>query len=67
MAAQTGNLFVPASLGNRLGLDHRMVDRYAMLLELTYLVVRIPAWRPGLAQREVQHAKVHVADSGLLL
>ena len=67
LATQTGNLFVPASLGNRLGLDHRTVDRYAMLLELTYLIVRIPAWRPGLAQREVQHAKVHIADSGLLL
>jgi len=67
LAAQTGNLFVPANIGNRIGLDHRTVDRYATLLELTYLVRRIPAWRPGLGQREVQHPKAHVVDSGLLL
>lgn len=67
LAAQTANLFVPASIGGRIGLDHRTVDRYASLLELTYLVKRIPAWRPGLRQREVQHPKLHVVDSGLLL
>lgn len=67
LAAQTASLFVPANLGGRIGLDHRTVDRYASLLEMTYLVKRIPAWRPGLGQREVQHPKAHVVDSGLLL
>lgn len=67
LATQTANLFVPANLGGRIGLDHRTVDRYASLLEMTYLIKRIPAWRPGLGQREVQHSKAHVVDSGLLL
>jgi len=67
LAAQTANLFVPANLGNRIGLDHRTVDRYASLLEATYLIKRVPAWRPGLGKREVQHSKVHVVDSGFLL
>ncbi len=67
LAAQTANLFVPANLGGRLGLDHRTVDRYAGLLETTYLIKRVPAWRPGLGQREVQHPKVHLVDSGFLL
>lgn len=67
IAAQTANLFVPASIGSKVGLDHRTVDRYAGLLEMTYLLRRIPAWRPGLGQREVQHSKAHIVDSGLLL
>jgi uncharacterized protein len=67
LAAQTANLFVPAALGGKLGLDHRTVERYVGLLEATFLVKRIPAWRPGLGQREVQHPKAFIADSGLLL
>jgi predicted AAA+ superfamily ATPase len=67
LAAQTANLFVPAALGGKLGLDHRTVERYVGLLEATFLVRRIPAWRPGLGQREVQHPKAYVVDSGLLL
>lgn len=67
LAAQTANLFVPASLGGKLGLDHRTVERYVGLLEATFLVKRIPAWRPGLGQREIQHPKAYVVDSGLLL
>ena len=67
LAAQTANLFVPAALGGKLGLDHRTVERYVGLLEATFLVKRIPAWRPGLGQREVQHPKAYIVDSGLLL
>lgn len=67
LATQTANLFVPASLGGKLGLDHRTVERYVGLLEATFLVKRIPAWRPGLGQREIQHPKAYVVDSGLLL
>ena len=67
VAAQAANLFVPAAIGGRIGLDHRTVDRYVGLLEATFLVKRIPAWRPGLGQREVQHPKTYMVDSGLLL
>lgn len=67
LAAQTANLFVPASIGGKLELDHRTIERYVGLLEATFLVKRIPAWRPGLGQREIQHPKAYVVDSGLLL
>lgn len=67
LAAQAADLFVPANIGNRIGLDHRTVDRYVSLLEAIFLAQRIPAWRPGLGQREVQHPKAHIVDSGLLL
>jgi predicted AAA+ superfamily ATPase len=67
LSAQAANLFVPAALGGKLALDHRTVERYVGLLEATFLVKRIPAWKPGLGQREVQHPKVHFVDTGLLL
>lgn len=67
LAAQSANLFVPAELGGRLALDHRTVGRYVGLLETIFLVRRVPAWTPGLGQREIKHAKAYVADSGLLL
>lgn len=67
LSTQAANLFVPAGLRRKLDLDHRTVDRYAALLEATFLLRRIPAWRPGLGQREVLHPKLHMVDSGLLL
>lgn len=67
VASQAANLFTPGSLSKKLGLDHRTVDRYVSLLEAIFIAKRIPAWRPGLGQREVQHPKAYVADSGLLL
>jgi predicted AAA+ superfamily ATPase len=67
LASQAANLFVPANLSNSLALDHRTVDRYVGLLEAIFLAKRIPAWRPGLGQREVQHPKAYIVDSGLLL
>ncbi len=67
LASQAANLCVPASLGNRLSLNHQTVNRYVSLLEATFLVKRIPAWRPGLGQREIRHPKAYVVDSGLLL
>ena len=67
LASQAANLFVPASLSTRIGLDRRTVDSYVGLLEAIFLVKRIPAWRPGLGQREVQHQKAYLVDSGLLL
>jgi uncharacterized protein len=67
VASQAANLFVPANLSQRLDLDHRTVAGYVGMLETIFLVKRIPAWRPGLGQREIQTPKIYVVDSGLLL
>jgi len=67
LASQAANLFVPSNLSRRLDLDHRTVASYVGMLETIYLVKRIPAWRPGLGQREIQTPKIYVVDSGLLL
>lgn len=67
LASQSANLLVPTAIARKLDLDHRTVEHYVGLLEVIYLVKRIPAWSPGFGQREIQHPKVHIADSGLLL
>jgi predicted AAA+ superfamily ATPase len=67
LASQAANLFVPTNLSQKLGLDHRTVASYVGMLETIFLVKRIPAWRPGLGQREIQTPKIYVVDSGLLL
>ena len=67
LASQAANLCVPATIGSRMGLDHRTVESYIGLLEAIFLAKRVPGWRPGLGQREVQHPKAYIVDSGLLL
>jgi len=67
LATQAAGLCVPASIGGRMALNHQTVERYVGLLEATFIVKRIPAWRPGLGQREVRHPKAYLVDSGLLL
>lgn len=67
LASQAANLFVPAAIGKKMSLDHRTVASYAGLLETIFLVKRLPAWQPGLGQREIKTPKAYVVDSGLLL
>lgn len=67
LAAQTANLFVPAALAGKLAIDRRTVEHYVGLLETIFLAKRVQAWTPGLGQREVQHPKAYIVDSGLLL
>jgi len=67
LASQAANIFVPANIADRMRLHRETVDSYVGLLEAIFLVKRIPAWRPGLGQREIQHPKIYVVDSGLLL
>ncbi len=67
LAAQAANLFVPTNIGGRMNLDHHTITSYTGLLETIYLAKRIPAWRPGLGQREIQRPKIYIVDSALLL
>lgn len=66
LAAQSGGLYAPGNISQRTGLDAKTVRAYVQLLETVFLVRVIPAWRPGLGAREVQHGKAYVVDSGLL-
>jgi uncharacterized protein len=66
LAAQAANLLSYRSLAARTGLNHETVKEYVALLEGVFLVRVLPAWRPGIAAREVRAPKAYLVDSGLL-
>lgn len=66
LAAQDANLFSSNEVALKLGLNRRTVDRYVALLETTFIVERLRAWKANLGNREVSRPKVHFADTGLL-
>lgn len=65
LAARSGQLLVPAALGNDLGLSRPTVTRYLSLLEEVFLIKRIPAWSRNLSSRAVGAPKVAMVDSGI--
>lgn len=66
LAARVGGIHVARNLGASLELDHSTVQTYVMLLETAFLVRVMPAWRPGVGNREIHAPKVYFVDSGLL-
>ncbi|MCL2804299.1 MAG: ATP-binding protein, partial [Micrococcales bacterium] len=66
-AAQASGLVNYASLASRLGISQVTVKSYVELLETVFLLRRVPAWRPGLAAREVHSPRLHLTDTAMLL
>ena len=65
-AAASGQLLNMSTLGSRLGIDAKTVDRWLTLLEHMFLVRRIRAWHRNRLKRLVKTPKLHFLDSGLL-
>jgi uncharacterized protein len=65
LAVRSGQLLVPGSLGNDLGLSRQTVSRYLSLLEEVFLIKRIPAWSRNLNSRAVATPKSAFVDSGI--
>lgn len=65
LAARSGQLVVPASLGSLLGLSRDTVSRYLRLLEEVFLIKRIPAWSRNISARAVGTPKLAFVDSGI--
>jgi predicted AAA+ superfamily ATPase len=53
-------------LSNSLGTPATTIRRHIELLEMLFLVRRLPAWGNNLLARSIKRPKVHVADTGLL-
>ena len=66
LAARSGALLNLADLSRTLGLPQTTVKRYAALLEIAFLTLRLPAWTVNIASRVVKTPKMYIADSGLL-
>lgn len=67
LAAGSGSTISLRPVAQALTVDEKTVRSYVRLLELLHLLVRIPAWTPGLAGRAVRTPRLFVEDSGLLL
>lgn len=64
VAAQMATLVVPGALASRLQVPATTLKRYLDLLELVYVVHRIPAWSSNLTTRAVATPKLILSDSG---
>jgi predicted AAA+ superfamily ATPase len=53
-------------LSNSLGTPATTLRRHIELLEMLFLIRRVPAWNSNLLARSIKRPKVHVSDTGLL-
>jgi predicted AAA+ superfamily ATPase len=65
VAARMGALAVVQSMANDVGLPRMTLSRYLDLLELVFVIRRIPAWSSNLTTRAISTPKLIVTDSGL--
>ena len=66
LAGRSGNLLKYASLANDLELNDKLAKSYAEILELMFLIRRVPSYRKNLARRmAVRMPKLHFVDTGL--
>ena len=66
LAGRSGNLLRYASLANDLELNDKLAKSYVEVLELMFLIRRVPSYRKNLARRvAVRMPKLHFVDTGL--
>ncbi len=65
VAAQMASLAAPVTLAGTLNVPATTVKRYLDLLELLFVIRRIPAWSNNLTTRAVARPKLMVIDAGL--
>ncbi len=66
LAGRSGNLLKYASLANDLELNDKLAKSYVEILELMFLIRRVPSYRKNLARRmAVRMPKLHFVDTGL--
>jgi uncharacterized protein len=65
VAARMGTLAVAQSIANDIALPRRTLSRYLDLLELIFVIKRIPAWSSNLTTRATSTPKLILTDSGL--
>lgn len=66
LATRSATLLNFAELSRSCGLPQSTLKRYFALLEMLFLVVRLPSWERNAGKRMVKAPKVFLPDSGLL-
>jgi predicted AAA+ superfamily ATPase len=54
-----------AGISRGLQISETTVSRYLSLLEVLYLVRRVPAWLPNIGSRAIRAPRLYICDSGL--
>ncbi len=54
-----------SGLGSDAGIRHNTARAWLSVLETSFLVTRIPAWRRNLRKQQIKAPKLHFLDSGL--
>jgi uncharacterized protein len=65
VAARMATLAVAEPMANDVAMSRRTLSRYLDLLELVFVIKRIPAWSSNLTTRAISTPKLIVTDSGL--
>ncbi|MFI7633387.1 ATP-binding protein [Nonomuraea sp. NPDC049400] len=65
VAARMGGLAVVQSMAGDVGLPRMTLSRYLDLLELVFVIKRIPSWSSNLTRRAISTPKLIITDSGL--
>ena len=66
VAARTAGELVVANLHRAIGLGSRnTTETYLGYLQMTYLVLLVPAWSRNLSNKIIRRPKMHITDSGL--
>ena len=66
LASRSASLLNFAEVSRSCGLPQSTLKRYFALLEMLFLVVRVPSWERNLAKRLIKTPKVFIPDTGLL-
>ncbi|WP_237110923.1 ATP-binding protein [Nonomuraea sp. MG754425] len=65
IAARMAGLAVVQSIAGDVGLPRMTLSRYLDLLELVFVIKRVPAWSSNLTRRAISTPKLIITDSGL--
>ena len=64
-AGRTAQEINLVSLGNDAGISHNTARAWLSVLEASYIVHRLPAWRTNVRKQVIKAPKLHFFDSGL--
>ena len=66
LAARTSSILNVAEVSRSSALPHTTLMRYLSLLEMTFLIHRIPAWSGSRGRRLIKAPRIMLGDTGLL-
>ncbi len=66
LAGQVGQLLNTSRLGNELGIDHKTVVRWLIILQTGYVVKLLEPYHKNLRKRIIKRPKIYFYDTGLI-